>query len=102
MGTTADASRSVTKITKVGLPTKNGFLDRMFVTSNYGGPGRESRSDHILRAEYSMDSVLPGPYRRQPCRGPNALFLGYMVGAVEMFIGVSLLLGLWVRPASLL
>ena len=49
-----------------------------------------------------MDSVLPGPYRRQPCRGPNALFLGYMVGAVEMFIGVSLLLGLWVRPASLL
>src|ERR1700680_1006167 len=28
---------------------------------------------------------------------PYAVFLGYAVGAVEMFIGVSLLLGIWVR-----
>jgi uncharacterized membrane protein YphA (DoxX/SURF4 family) len=33
---------------------------------------------------------------------PHAVFLGYVVGAVEMFIGVSLLLGIWVRPASVL
>lgn len=33
---------------------------------------------------------------------PHATFLGYVVGAVEMFIGVSLLLGIWVRPASVL
>jgi uncharacterized membrane protein YphA (DoxX/SURF4 family) len=33
---------------------------------------------------------------------PHAVFLGYTIGAVEMFIGLSLLLGLWVRPASLL
>jgi len=33
---------------------------------------------------------------------PHAVFLGYIVGAVEMFIGLSLLLGMWVRPASLL
>lgn len=33
---------------------------------------------------------------------PHAVFLGYAVGAVEMFIGVSLLVGLWVRPASVL
>ncbi len=33
---------------------------------------------------------------------PHAAFLGYGVGAVEMFIGVSLLLGIWVRPASVL
>lgn len=33
---------------------------------------------------------------------PHAVFLGYVVGALEMFIGVSLLLGLWVRPASAL
>jgi uncharacterized membrane protein YphA (DoxX/SURF4 family) len=33
---------------------------------------------------------------------PHAVFLGYTVGAVEMFIGVSLLLGIWVRPASVL
>lgn len=33
---------------------------------------------------------------------PHALFFGYVVGAVEMFIGVSLLIGIWVRPASVL
>jgi len=33
---------------------------------------------------------------------PHAVFLGYTVGAVEMFIGLSLLLGIWVRPASIL
>src|SRR5271170_2256130 len=33
---------------------------------------------------------------------PHAVFLGYTVGAVEMFIGVSLLVGIWVRPASVL
>ena len=33
---------------------------------------------------------------------PHAVFLGYTVGAVEMFIGVSLLFGIWVRPASVL
>jgi thiosulfate dehydrogenase (quinone) large subunit len=33
---------------------------------------------------------------------PHAVFIGYVVGAVEMFIGVSLLLGIWVRRASVL
>jgi uncharacterized membrane protein YphA (DoxX/SURF4 family) len=33
---------------------------------------------------------------------PHAVFLGYVVGAVEMFLGVSLLLGIWVRLASVL
>jgi uncharacterized membrane protein YphA (DoxX/SURF4 family) len=33
---------------------------------------------------------------------PHAVFLGYTVGVVEMFIGLSLLLGIWVRPASIL
>jgi len=33
---------------------------------------------------------------------PRAVLLGYAVGAVEMFIGVSLLLGIWVRVASVL
>ena len=33
---------------------------------------------------------------------PHAVFFGYMVGVVELFIGVCLLLGIWVRPASVL
>jgi len=32
---------------------------------------------------------------------PHAVFFAYLVGAVEMFIGVCLLLGLWVRVASI-
>jgi len=31
---------------------------------------------------------------------PYAVFFGYVVGVVELFIGVCLLLGIWVRPAS--
>jgi uncharacterized membrane protein YphA (DoxX/SURF4 family) len=33
---------------------------------------------------------------------PHAVVFGYVVGVVEIFIGLSLLLGLWVRPASVL
>jgi uncharacterized membrane protein YphA (DoxX/SURF4 family) len=31
---------------------------------------------------------------------PHAVFFGYLVGVIEMFVGVCLLLGLWVRVAS--
>jgi uncharacterized membrane protein YphA (DoxX/SURF4 family) len=31
---------------------------------------------------------------------PHAVFFGYVVGIVELFAGISLLIGLWVRPAS--
>lgn len=31
---------------------------------------------------------------------PHAVFFGYFVGALEMFVGICLLLGLWVRVAS--
>jgi uncharacterized membrane protein YphA (DoxX/SURF4 family) len=33
---------------------------------------------------------------------PHAVFFGYLVGLVELLIGVCLLLGLWVRPISVL
>jgi uncharacterized membrane protein YphA (DoxX/SURF4 family) len=32
---------------------------------------------------------------------PHAVFFGYVVGIVELFVGISLLIGLWVRPASI-
>jgi len=31
---------------------------------------------------------------------PHAAFFGYVVGVVELLIGISFLLGLWVRPAA--
>ena len=33
---------------------------------------------------------------------PHAVFFGYLVGLVELFIGVCLLVGIWVRLASVL
>jgi uncharacterized membrane protein YphA (DoxX/SURF4 family) len=33
---------------------------------------------------------------------PHAVFFGYVVGVVELLIGISFLLGLWVRPAAAL
>ena len=32
---------------------------------------------------------------------PHAVFFGYVVGIVELLIGISLLVGLWVRPACI-
>jgi uncharacterized membrane protein YphA (DoxX/SURF4 family) len=33
---------------------------------------------------------------------PHAVFFGYAVGVIELLIGISLLIGLWVRPACIL
>jgi uncharacterized membrane protein YphA (DoxX/SURF4 family) len=33
---------------------------------------------------------------------PHAVFFGYVVGLVELFIGICLLLGIWVRVASVI
>ena len=33
---------------------------------------------------------------------PHAVFFGYTVGVIELLVGISLLLGLWVRPACIL
>jgi uncharacterized membrane protein YphA (DoxX/SURF4 family) len=33
---------------------------------------------------------------------PHAVFFGYVVGVIELLVGVSLLLGLWVRPGCVL
>lgn len=32
---------------------------------------------------------------------PHAVIFGYAVGVIESFIGICLLLGIWVRPASI-
>jgi uncharacterized membrane protein YphA (DoxX/SURF4 family) len=33
---------------------------------------------------------------------PHSVYFGYAVGVIEAVLGISLLLGLWVRPASVL
>jgi uncharacterized membrane protein YphA (DoxX/SURF4 family) len=56
---------------------------------------------------YLQDYVANGAIRfyRPVLSGlilPHAVFFGYVVGVVELLIGVSFLLGLWVRPAAVL
>ena len=33
---------------------------------------------------------------------PHAVFFGYAVGVIELLVGISLLIGLWVRPGCIL
>jgi uncharacterized membrane protein YphA (DoxX/SURF4 family) len=33
---------------------------------------------------------------------PHAVFFGYVVGVVELIVGISLLIGIWVRPGCIL
>jgi uncharacterized membrane protein YphA (DoxX/SURF4 family) len=33
---------------------------------------------------------------------PHAVFFGYLVGVIELVVGITLLLGLWVRPGCVL
>ena len=33
---------------------------------------------------------------------PHAVIFGYMVGIIELFIGICLLIGLWVQPACII
>ncbi len=33
---------------------------------------------------------------------PHAVFFGYAVGVIELVVGISLLIGFWVRPACVL
>lgn len=32
---------------------------------------------------------------------PHAVFFGYAVGVIELFVGICLLIGLWVKPACI-
>jgi hypothetical protein len=53
VGTVADASKSVMKITRVGLPAENGFLDRMvgylYFKRRAGEEGKQFRPHPAVR-----------------------------------------------------
>jgi len=66
----------------------------------------------LLFGEYKLQSYLQDyiangavSFYRPVLSGlfqPHAVFFGYVVGVVELLIGISFLLGLWVRPAAIL
>ena len=97
----ANPSTAAKTIAVVRIGTSIFFL--LFAEYKLAGPGfahggfQGYLQDFIARGAVSFyRPVLSGLFL------PHAVFFGYMVGVVEAVIGISLLLGFWVRPASIL
>ena len=88
-------------IAAVRIATSIFFL--LFAEYKLAGPGfAHGGFQNYLQSYISNDALS---FYRPVLSGlvlPHAVFFGYMVGVVEMLIGISLLLGIWVRPASLI
>lgn len=96
MSTTPSAAKA---IAGVRIATSVFFL--LFGEYKLAGPGfAHGGFQGYLRQYIANDAVS---FYRPLLSGlilPHAVFFGYVVGAIEMFVGVCLLLGLWVRVAS--
>ena len=75
----------------------------LFGEYKVAGPGFAHGGFQTYLHDYIANSAL-GFYRPvlSGLVQPHAVFFGYVVGVVELLIGVSLLIGLWVRPACVL
>jgi len=97
----ADNSRLAKTIAVVRMATAVFFL--LFGEYKVAGPGFAHGGFQQYLRGY-IDGSAIGLYR--PVLShivlPHAVFLGYVVGLVELFIGISLLLGLFVRAGSVL
>jgi len=73
----------------------------LFGEYKLAGPGFAHGGFQGYLRDYIASSAVS--YYRPVLSGlilPHAVFFGYFVGVIEMFVGVCLLLGLWVRLAS--
>lgn len=87
-------------IAAVRVATSVFFL--LFGEYKVAGPGFAHGGFQNYLQDYIANSVV-GFYR--PFLAgvilPHAVFFGYVVGVVELFVGICLLLGLWVRLACI-
>ena len=75
----------------------------LFGEYKLAGPGFAHGGFQTYLHEYIASSAVG--FYRPVLSGlvlPHAVFFGYVVGLVELLVGISLLIGLWVRPASVL
>ena len=97
---TADASALPKTIALVRIAASLFFL--FFGEYKLAGPGfAHGGFQNYLREYISTDSVS---FYRPFLSGviaPHAVFFGYLIGVIESFIGICLLLGLWVRLACI-
>jgi uncharacterized membrane protein YphA (DoxX/SURF4 family) len=95
---TTTSSASPKTIAAVRIATSIFFL--LFGEYKLAGPGFAHGAFQNYLHDYINTTAVS--FYRPVLSGivlPHAVFFGYLVGAVELLIGVSLLLGLWVRPA---
>src|ERR1700733_13949209 len=95
MDTSSALSRT---IALVRMATSVFFL--LFGEYKVAGPGFAHGGFQTYLQDYIANSAVG--FYRPVLTGlvlPHAVFFGYLVGVVELLIGISLLIGLWVRPA---
>jgi thiosulfate dehydrogenase (quinone) large subunit len=97
----ADSSVVSKTIAVVRMATSVFFL--LFGEYKIAGPPFAHGGFQSYLQDYIANSAVGfyGPVLAQVIL-PHAVFFGYVVGALELLIGVSLLIGLWVRAASIL
>jgi uncharacterized membrane protein YphA (DoxX/SURF4 family) len=94
---TTTSSAGAKTIAGVRIATSVFFL--LFGEYKLAGPGFARGGFQVYLHDFiangAVSSYRPGLVL------PHAVFFGYLVGVVETLVGVSLLFGLWVRPASI-
>ena len=93
MATTPSSAKTI-----AGVRIATSFLFLLFGEYKLAGPGFAHGGFQGYLHEYIATSAVS--YYRPVLSSlilPHAVFFAYLVGVIEMFIGVCLLLGLWVR-----
>ncbi len=97
------ATSSALPRTIAGVRIATSIFFLLFGEYKVAGPGFAHGGFQTYLQDYIANSVVSF-YRPVLAEIvlPHAVFFGYVVGVVELLIGISLLIGLWVRPASIL
>ncbi len=97
------ATSSALRRTIAGVRIATSIFFLLFGEYKVAGPGFAHGGFQTYLQDYIANSVVSF-YRPVLAEIvlPHAVFFGYVVGVVELLIGISLLIGLWVRPASIL
>jgi uncharacterized membrane protein YphA (DoxX/SURF4 family) len=95
-----NTSSALRTIAAVRIATSVFFL--LFGEYKVAGPGFAHSAFQTYLRDY-IGSAAVGFYRPILVHIvlPHAVFFGYAVGVIELFVGICLLVGLWVRPACI-
>jgi uncharacterized membrane protein YphA (DoxX/SURF4 family) len=95
-----NTSSALRTIAAVRIATSVFFL--LFGEYKVAGPGFVHGGFQTYLRDY-IGSAAVGFYRPILVHIvlPHAVFFGYAVGVIELFVGICLLVGLWVRPACI-